>query len=57
MGRLEWWLEFGGCSGVAPGPPVLQAGALLRELNSRSLRRPDPLRTSNLAWLSGRPAR
>ena len=27
---------IGGCSGVAPGPPVLQAGALLRELNSRS---------------------
>ena len=30
-------LEIGSHSGVAPGPPVLQAGALLRELSSRSI--------------------
>gem|GEM_PF-6602851 len=28
---------IGGCSGVAPGPPTLQVGALLRELNSQKL--------------------
>lgn len=29
-------LNVSSYSGVAPGPPVLQAGALLRELSSRS---------------------
>ena len=29
----QWGKENGGRSGVAPGPPALQASALLRELN------------------------